>query len=91
MILLIIYIANDSISNESAKCSTNIHGKFKRLTNNYINIKFISNKLFIISNPSNINITQLFVNKFVVNLIWNLFICSIVNLLYYQSVFVLNM
>jgi len=29
------------------------------LTNNYINIKFISNKLFIISNPSNINITQL--------------------------------
>jgi hypothetical protein len=29
------------------------------LTNNYINIKFISNKLFIINNPSNINITKL--------------------------------
>ena len=28
-----MYIANDSISNESAKCSMNIHGKFKRLTN----------------------------------------------------------
>ncbi len=29
------------------------------LTNNYINIKFISNKLFILNNPSNINITKL--------------------------------
>jgi len=29
------------------------------LTNNYINIKFISNKLFILNNPSNININKL--------------------------------
>ena len=29
------------------------------LTNNYINIKFFSNKLFILNNPSNININKL--------------------------------
>ncbi len=29
------------------------------LTNNYINIKFLNNKLNIINNPSNINIPKL--------------------------------
>ena len=41
------------INKYQIKLTTNL------LTNNYINIKFISNKLFIISNPSNINITKL--------------------------------
>ncbi len=35
------------------KITTNI------LTNNYINIKFLNNKLLIINNPSNINISKL--------------------------------
>lgn len=41
------------INKYQIKITTNL------LTNNYINIKFISNKLFIINNPSNINITKL--------------------------------
>jgi hypothetical protein len=41
------------INKYQIKLTTNL------LTNNYINIKFISNKLFIINNPSNINITKL--------------------------------
>ena len=31
----------------------------KILTNNYISLQFINNKLFILHNPSNINITKL--------------------------------
>ena len=41
------------INKYQIKLTTNL------LTNNYINIKFISNKLFILNNPSNINITKL--------------------------------
>ena len=35
------------------------------LTNNYINIKFINNKLIIKNNPSNINITKLLTKSFI--------------------------
>jgi hypothetical protein len=35
------------------------------LTNNYINIKFINNKLIIIKNPSNIDITKLLTKNFI--------------------------
>jgi hypothetical protein len=41
------------INNYQIKLTTNL------LTNNYINIKFINNKLIIKSNPSNIDITKL--------------------------------
>ena len=41
------------INKFQTKLTTNL------LTNNYINIKFINNKLIIIKNPSNINITKL--------------------------------
>ena len=41
------------INKYQIKLTTNL------LTNNYINIKFLNNKLYIISNPSNINITKL--------------------------------
>ncbi len=41
------------INKYQIKLTTNL------LTNKHINIKFISNKLFIISNPSNININKL--------------------------------
>jgi len=36
------------------------------LTNKQINIKFINNKLIIISNPSNINITKLLTTNFII-------------------------
>ena len=49
IIKLTMYIINKF----QTKLTTNL------LTNNYINIKFINNKLYIISNPSNINITKL--------------------------------
>ena len=35
------------------------------LTNNYINIKFLNNKLNIISNPSNIDISKLLTKNFI--------------------------
>ena len=35
------------------------------LTNNYINIKFINNKLNIIYNPSNIDISKLLKNNYI--------------------------
>ena len=35
------------------------------LTNNYINIKFINNKLIIQNNPSNINISKLLTKNFI--------------------------
>ena len=35
------------------------------LTNNYINIKFINNKLIIQNNPSNINIPKLLTKNFI--------------------------
>ena len=35
------------------------------LTNNYINIKFLNNKLNIISNPSNIDISKLLTRNFI--------------------------
>ena len=41
------------INNYQIKLTTNL------LTNNYINIKFINNKLIIKSNPSNIDIPKL--------------------------------
>ena len=41
------------INKYQIKLTTNL------LTNNYINIKFINNKLLIINNPSNINISKL--------------------------------
>ena len=41
------------INKYQIKLTTNL------LTNNYINIKFLNNKLYIISNPSNINISKL--------------------------------
>lgn len=41
------------INKYQIKLSTNL------LTNNYISIQFINNKLFILNNPSNINITKL--------------------------------
>ena len=41
------------INKYQIKLTTNL------LTNNHINIKFINNKLLIIKNPSNINITKL--------------------------------
>jgi len=45
------------INKYQIKLTTNL------LTNNYINIKFISNKIFIINNPSNINITKLLIKN----------------------------
>ena len=41
------------INKYQIKLTTNL------LTNNHINIKFINNKLLIIKNPSNINISKL--------------------------------
>lgn len=41
------------INNYQIKLTTNL------LTNNHINIKFINNKLIIITNPFNININNL--------------------------------
>ena len=41
------------INKYQIKLTTNL------LTNNHINIKFINNKLLIINNPTNINITKL--------------------------------
>ena len=41
------------INKYQIKLTTNL------LTNNHINIKFINNKLLIINNPSNINISKL--------------------------------
>ena len=35
------------------------------LTNNYINIKFLNNKLNIISNPSNIDISKVLTKNFI--------------------------
>ena len=35
------------------------------LTNKYINIKFSNNKLYIISNPSNINISKLLTKNYI--------------------------
>lgn len=35
------------------------------LTNNYINIKFLNNKLNIINNPSNIDISKLLTKNFI--------------------------
>jgi len=35
------------------------------LTNKHINIKFINNKLIIINNPSNINITKLLTKNYI--------------------------
>ena len=35
------------------------------LTNNYINIKFSNNKLYIISNPSNIDISKLLTKNYI--------------------------
>ena len=49
LINLTMYIINKF----QTKITTNL------LTNNYINIKFINNKLIIIKNPSNIDITKL--------------------------------
>jgi len=47
------------INSNQIKSTTNL------LTNKHINIKFINNKLIIISNPSNINITKLLTKNYI--------------------------
>ena len=55
IIKLTMYIINKF----QTKITTNL------LTNNYINIKLINNKLIIIKNPSNIDITKLLTKNFI--------------------------
>jgi len=46
-----------TINKFQIKLTTNL------LTNNHINVKFINNKLFIISNPSDLDISKLLENN----------------------------
>ena len=48
-----------TINKFQIKLTTNL------LTNNHINVKFINNKLFIISNPSDIDISNLLENNYI--------------------------
>jgi hypothetical protein len=48
-----------TINKFQIKLTTNL------LTNNHINVKFLNNKLFIISNPSDIDISKLLENNYI--------------------------
>ena len=48
-----------TINKFQIKLTTNL------LTNRHINVKFINNKLFIISNPSDIDISNLLENNYI--------------------------
>ena len=48
-----------TINKFQIKLTTNL------LTNNHINVKFLNNKLFIISNPSDIDISNLLENNYI--------------------------